>query len=144
MKNIISFIVFFALLHTVQAKTMVFNVPKWTHIDETTNGNWANWETTNARMFVNYTTDYTTSAITFDINPETKYEIIEKVNHKSYTSMLAKRGDIIVEIEIRKLTKTTAELAIYYKHTKDLTLGLKCLIQDFLSKKDMQELFLLK
>lgn len=124
MKNIISFIVFFALLHTVQAKVVDYNVSHWSYSDETTNG-WSNWELKNVKMSI----DYATSTIYFHLNPISKYEITKVVGNETYAAMVATHDNITVEIELRRLSKTLAEMTIYYGRTaKNTPLGFRILI----------------
>ena len=113
-------------MQLIQAKTIDYNISHWSYSNETTNG-WSDWELKNVKMSINYDK----ATIYFHLNPISKYEIIEIVDNETYISMVATHDNIIVEIEIRRLSRSLAEMTIYYGMTDIGTpLGFRLLIND--------------
>lgn len=126
MKKVFFLSFFFLFLQLIQAKTIDYNISHWSHSDETTNG-WSDWELKNVKMSI----DYDKATIYFHLNPISKYEIIEIVDNETYVSMVATHDNITVEIEIRRLSRSLAEMTIYYGITaKGTPLGFRLLIND--------------
>lgn len=126
MKKVFFLSLFFLFLQLIQAKTTDYNISHWSYSDETTNG-WSDWELKNVKMSI----DYDKATIYFHLNPISKYEIIEIVDNETYVSMVATHDNITVEIEIRRLSRSLAEMTIYYGITaKGTPLGFRLLIND--------------
>lgn len=126
MKKVFFLSFFFLFLQLIQAKTIDYNISHWSYSDETTNG-WSDWELKNVKMSI----DYDKATIYFHLNPTSKYEIIEIVDNETYVSMVATHDNITVEIEIRRLSRSLAEMTIYYGITaKGTPLGFRLLIND--------------
>ena len=126
MKKALVILFFCLFLQLIQAKTIDYNISHWSYSNEITNG-WSDWELKNVKMSINYDK----ATIYFHLNPISKYEIIEIVDNETYISMVATHDNIIVEIEIRRLSRSLAEMTIYYGMTDIGTpLGFRLLIND--------------